>query len=160
MKVDISDLGPEARKQVLAQLSAGDRKTVEKSGKSKYNAQKTKRGNITFDSKREAERYDELLVMLRAGKISNLKLQPTFTLQESYITPEGERIQSIKYVADFYYEKTFVYPVWNDVEGKYDEHELIEKIVEDVKSKATRTPQYIMKRKMMQEKFGIPIQEV
>ena len=37
---------------------------------------------------------------------------------------------------------------------RYDE------LVEDVKSRATKTKQYAMKRKMMQEHFGIYIQEV
>lgn len=33
-------------------------------------------------------------------------------------------------------------------------------VVEDVKSRATRTKEYIMKRKMMKERFNIDIQEV
>lgn len=33
-------------------------------------------------------------------------------------------------------------------------------VVEDVKSRATKTKQYIMKRKMMKERFNIDIQEV
>ena len=33
-------------------------------------------------------------------------------------------------------------------------------MVEDVKSRATRTRVYAMKKKLMQERFGIDIQEV
>lgn len=33
-------------------------------------------------------------------------------------------------------------------------------VVEDVKSRATKTKQYAMKRKMMKERFNIEIQEV
>ena len=35
-----------------------------------------------------------------------------------------------------------------------------EKIVEDVKSRATRTQKYIIKRKMMQDRYGIEIKEI
>ena len=33
-------------------------------------------------------------------------------------------------------------------------------VVEDVKSRATRTKEYVMKRKLMKERFNIDIQEV
>ncbi|MBR6738807.1 MAG: DUF1064 domain-containing protein, partial [Oscillospiraceae bacterium] len=75
----------------------------------KYHATKTERklakGVYVFDSKKEAERYDELMLLLRAGKIRKLKIQPQFTLQESYVTEEGERIRAIRYTADFSYER-------------------------------------------------------
>ena len=44
-------------------------------GKPKYGSQKAERGTIRFDSQKEARRYDELMVMLRAGIISDLRLQ-------------------------------------------------------------------------------------
>ena len=52
-------------------------------GKPKYGSQKAERGTIRFDSQKEARRYDELMVMLRGGIITDLRLQPQFTLQES-----------------------------------------------------------------------------
>ena len=55
-------------------------------GNTKYHNERAKRAGIRFDSQKEARRYDELMVMLRAGIISDLRLQPQFTLQESYIT--------------------------------------------------------------------------
>ena len=101
--------------------------------------------HIRFDSKKEAARYDELILLLKAKRIKNLKLQPEYTLQEAFTTPEGERIKAIRYKADFSYEKF--------VSGE------IVTIVEDVKSEGTKTQQYLLKRKLMQDK-GIKITEV
>ncbi len=101
--------------------------------------------HIRFDSKKEAARYDELMLLLKAKRIKNLRLQPEYTLMEAFTTPEGERIKAIRYKADFAYEKA--------VDGE------IVTVVEDVKSKGTKTQQYLLKRKLMQEK-GIKITEV
>lgn len=111
-------------------------------GKTKYGSRKDTRGEMRFASKKEARRYDELMVMLRGGIISDLRLQPQFTLQESYITETGERIRAVRYTADFSYR----------FGGKL--------VVEDVKSTATRTKEYLRNRKFMRSKFGIEIQEV
>ena len=99
---------------------------------------------IRFPSQKEACRYDELILMLRAGKIRNLKLQPEFTLQEAFKTPEGETIRAIRYRADFEYDR-------------YDGDGYWTHIIEDVKG--LKTAQYLMKRKMMQEK-GFTVTEV
>lgn len=138
MGIDINSLGPSARRQVLEKLG----ENVQPHGKSKYNSQKTRRGNIIFDSKHEAERYDALMILLKAGKIKDLRLQHTFTLSEAYTTPEGKRIRSIKYIADFTYYK----------DGAF--------CVEDAKSKPTRTGIYRMKIKMLYDKYGIEVKEV
>lgn len=138
MGIDITSLSPAAQQQILRKLQ------MEQTHKQqKYNNVKTPRGDITFDSKKEAARYDELLFLLKQGRISDLRLQPQFTLQESYVTPSGERIRAVRYVADFSY-----------ITGAG------EKVVEDVKSRATATPQYKLKKKMMQDKLGISVQEV
>ncbi len=145
---DLARLGPEARRQVLE-------KTGMLGGKargSKYHNQPDTRGKIEFDSKKEAQRYDELMVLLQAGKIRKLRLQAQFTLQESYITPEGERVRAIKYVADFAYERATAPDVTGEV------HWL--PVVEDVKSRATKTPQYEIKKKLLRERFNISITEV
>lgn len=55
----------------------------------------------TFDSQKEATRYDELALLLRAGKITDLRLQPEFTLQEAFVDSTGEAYRAIKYKADF-----------------------------------------------------------
>ena len=67
-----------------------------------------------FDSIAEARRYDELALQLSAGAIRKLKIQPQFTIQESYITERGERIRAIRYVADFSYER----PLLPDCDGE------------------------------------------
>ena len=133
---DISRLGPAAQRQILEQMG----KQVHTG---KYHATPDYRGAIRFDSRKEARRYDELILLQRAGKISDLKLQPQFTLQESYRTPEGKRVQAIRYVADFSYV---------DIDGNT--------IVEDVKSPATKTRVYQIKRKLMMERKGIEVKEV
>ena len=111
-------------------------------GNAKYRNTPAERAGVRFDSRKEARRYDELMVMLRAGIISDLRLQQQFTLQESYITETGERIRAVRYTADFSYK----------FGGKL--------VVEDVKSKPTRTKEYLRNRKFMRSKFGIDIQEI
>ena len=120
----------------------GARNAKEKGKTPKYHNQKVEREGIPFDSKREANRYLELMAMVRAGIITDLRLQPQFTLQESYITEKGERIRAIRYTADFSYRF-----------GK-------KLVVEDVKSEATRTKEYLRNKKMVRSKFGIDIDEV
>lgn len=65
---------------------------------------------------------------------------------------EGRRVRAIRYQADFSYER----PTAPDVTGEI--HWL--KVVEDVKSRATKTRVYEIKKKLLQEKFGIEIREV
>ena len=107
---------------------------------------------MRFSSRKEAARYDELMLLLRAGKIRSLKLQPQYTLQESYITTEGERVQAIRYIADYSYQR----PTEPEVNGDVYWVD----VVEDVKSPGTKTPQYEIKKKLMRERFGIRITEV
>jgi hypothetical protein len=72
---------------------------------SKYKAKKTVIDGITFDSKAEAKRYQELKIIERAGQIKNLSLQPRFTLQEGFVNIHtGKKERRIEYVADFQYE--------------------------------------------------------
>lgn len=58
--------------------------------KSKYGAKKTSIDGHTFDSKKEAEYYQELKLKLRAGAIKGFCLQPIFILADG-----------LKYKADF-----------------------------------------------------------
>lgn len=116
----------------------------------KYHNQPTTRRGIRFDSKKEAERYEELMLLLRAGKIRKLKLQADYTLQEAYTTESGERIQAIRYRADFSYER----PTKPDPYGTI----YWIPVVEDVKG--VRTETYKLKKKLMQERFGIEVKEV
>ncbi len=87
--------------------------------------------------------------MYRGGIIRNLKLQPTFTLQESFKTVKGETVKPITYKADFSYEIE---------KESADGRTYWEKVVEDVKGKKTEV--YKIKNKLMKEKFGIDIVEI
>lgn len=107
--------------------------------KRKFNNKKIKINGITFDSKKEANRYSSLLLLQENGVIHDLKTQVKFEL-----IPKQKGERSCNYVADF---------VYKDV--KYN------LIVEDVKgSKKTLTPVYSIKRKLMLFKHGIKIREV
>ena len=136
----MADMPPRMRelyvRQQLPGADAGPKKA------SKYHSTPAERGELRFDSQKEARRYDELMAMLRAGIITDLRLQPQFTMQESYVTETGERIRAIRYTADFSYRF-----------GR-------KLVVEDVKSAATRTKEYLRNKKIMRSKYGIDIQEV
>ena len=96
-------------------------------GKNKYNNVKTKIGDVTFDSKKEAAKYNELKLLEKSGVIKNLQRQVRFE-----IVPKQPNERAAYYVADFVYETS---------EGK--------KICEDVKSAITRqNPVYVLKRKL------------
>lgn len=156
MGVSIESLSPWAQRQVLQKLTVAEAQK-KAARESKYHNQKDERdagsgASIRFDSKKEARRYDELMAMLQAGKIRDLKLQQQFTLQEAYTTTEGVRVRAIRYQADFTYQK----PQFVDRDGEW----IWGLVVEDVKSRATKTRAYAMKKKLMQERFNIEIQEV
>jgi len=97
---------------------------------------------MTFDSKKEFQRYQELKALEKAGVITELERQAPFLLIPSQ--SENGRVveRAVRYIADFaYYEN-----------GQY--------VVEDVKSPATRTDAYKIKRKLMLKVHGIRIKEV
>lgn len=97
----------------------------------KYRNKITMVDGYCFDSMKEAQRYKDLKLMEKGGKIEDLKLQPTFLLQEAFIhRRSGKKIQAIRYKADFSY-----YDVDKD-----------EFIVEDCKGMKTEV--YKIKRKM------------
>lgn len=102
---------------------------------SKYNNRKTTVGNIVFDSKAEARRYQELQLLERGGVITALTLQPEFLIADAF-TYNGKRERAIKYVADF----------------KYLTVDTDEWVIEDVKG--TRTEVYKIKRKLFLAKYG------
>lgn len=122
-------------------------------GGSKYKAKKVEVDGIKFDSKKEARRYEELLILEQAGEIKDLKRQVKYILIPAQREPDsvGARGGRIKgklierecaYVADFVYIDTAT--------G--------ELIVEDVKG--MRTSEYIVKRKLMLWVNNIRIKEV
>lgn len=125
----------------------------------KYKNLKVNLGNITFDSKKESRRWQELCLLQRAGQITDLQRQVKFVLIPTqyekfprYSTKTGKRLkdgirtleQELSYVADFVYMQ----------DGK--------KIVEDVKGYKGGCAYnlFVVKRKLMLERHGIRIKEI
>ena len=124
--------------------------------RNKYGNEQTVAFGEVFDSKREARRYAELLILERAGRISDIRRQVPFELippqraASNQVYKKGPRKgelkpgylleQGVTYVADFVYLANG------------------ETIVEDVKGR--RTKDYIIKRKLMLYIHGIRIKEV
>lgn len=125
----------------------------------KYGNRKVTINGIEFDSRKEARRYNELLLLERAGAIQDLRRQVSFELipaqYEDVYTGEyykrGSRMgepkmkhvcveKAVTYYADFVY-----------LEGG-------ETVVED--TKGFKTPEYILKRKLMRHLLGIRIKEL
>lgn len=167
MSISVGDLPPEYQKQAFQKLMARrEKKAVSPSaagGERKYRNQPAERmtaaGNILrFDSQKEARRYDELSALERAGKIRDLRMQVDFTLQEAYTDTEGRRVRAIRYRADFVYHQKRPCGWRPDNPAETVWSWLL--VVEDVKSRATRTKEYALKRKLMKERFHIDIQEV
>lgn len=100
----------------------------------KYGNKKTVIDGITFDSKKEAKRYQELEALKRAGVIQHLELQKKFEICPKIAGVKGSRARH--YVADFTY----------DVHGR--------KVIEDVKSEITRkNPVYTLKKQLVQWQY-------
>ena len=101
-----------------------------KYGNKKYNG---------FDSKKEANRYAELALMQRAGVIQNLRRQVKFELIPAQYIDGKCVFRSCSYIADFVYEQNG------------------ETVIED--TKGFKTPEYIIKKKLMLQVYGILIKE-
>ena len=79
---------------------------------SKYRARYVDVDNIRFDSRKEANKYNELKLLKMAGEILDFELQPEFELQPAFRDKRGKLIKPIKYRADFkviYKDKSVVY---------------------------------------------------
>lgn len=122
---------------------------------SKYNSKKTVIDGISFDSRKEAKRYQELKLLEKSGEISDLRLQVKYVLIPSQYEDTGELFtrgankgkmkrklveRPVTYIADFVYTEG----------GK--------EVVED--TKGMRTKEYIIKRKLMLSVYGIRIREI
>jgi hypothetical protein len=68
----------------------------------KYNARKTTVCGRTFDSRREAEIYLDLLSRKQHGEIIRIGLQPSYTLLEGFRDNQGNKQRAITYTADFF----------------------------------------------------------
>lgn len=119
----------------------------------KYNNLKSYRDGIAFDSKREAIRYTQLKLLLEAGEISDLERQVKFVLiptqrEPDIIGPRGGRKPGKLIEKECFYVADFVY-----IDNKTGE-----KVIED--TKGMRTPDYLIKRKLMLKVHGIRIREI
>jgi len=109
--------------------------------KSKYHSRKETVDGITFDSRKEANRYRELCILKRAGEVVGIELQPEFVLQEGF-RHNGKWHRPITYRADF--RVTYA-------DGRVE--------VEDVKG--MRTDTYKLKKKLLLAKYeGLIFKEV
>lgn len=112
---------------------------------SKYKAKKTVINNISFDSKKEANRYQELKQLESAGLIKDLELQKRFTLLEGF-KKNNKTYRPIYYYADFVYYLIYEKKI----------------VVEDVKaSKYFTTDVYKLKKKLFEYKYpDLTIKEI
>lgn len=107
----------------------------------KFKNKKTEIDGHKFDSKAEARRYEELKTLAQTQKIVDLRLQTRFDLIPAQRI-DGKCVErACQYVADFTYLEAGVL------------------VVEDVKSPATITLAYIIKRKLMLHIHGIRIRQ-
>ena len=115
----------------------------ERPSRSKYGAVKTTRDGITFDSKKEADRWTVLKARQHAKEITGLSRQVPFELSVRPRDPlmaTAVGFQRIgTYVADFVYVE----------DGA--------RVVEDVKG--IRTDMYRWKKRHLLAEYGIPIRE-
>lgn len=107
-------------------------------GASKYRAKKTTVDGITFDSRKEADRYLVLKGMEEDGLISDLHRQVRYELLPAFDV-DGRHYRPVYYVADFVYVE----------DGK--------EVVEDVKG--MRTDVYKLKSKLFARRYGMSIRE-
>lgn len=98
----------------------------------KYHAEKVKMDGYTFDSKAEAVRYNELLILQNIGIIHHMRIHPRYELLEKF-KYDGKTVRGISYEADFEYCE----------DGQM--------IVEDVKGIATEA--FKIKEKLFKSKY-------
>lgn len=105
---------------------------------SKYHAKKATVDGITFDSRKEADRYLTLKSMEEEGLIGDLRRQVRCELVPAFDV-DGRHYRPVFYVADFVY-----------VEGG-------KTVVEDVKG--MKTDVYKLKSKLFARRYGMSIKE-
>lgn len=117
---------------------------------SKYQNETVYMDGERFDSRKEARRYWELTLLQRAGQIADLRRQVKYILIPTQREPAkpGSRIPGKVIERECAYYADFV----------YTDKETGKTVVED--TKGMRTKDYIIKRKLMLERFGIRIREV
>lgn len=104
----------------------------------KYHAKKTTVDGITFDSRKESDRYLVLKGMEEDGSIEGLRRQVRYELIPAFDV-DGRHFRPVFYVADFVYVE----------DGR--------EVVEDVKG--MRTDVYRLKSKLFARRYGKAIKE-
>ena len=124
----------------------------------KYNNKKVCVDGILFDSKDEVRRYYELMLLAKAGEVKDVKYHEEFELipaqYETYerYSKTGKRLKDgVRLV-----ERAAVYTA----DFTYIDCSTGEKVVEDVKCEKTKTEAYVIRRKLMYQKYKIKIKEV
>ena len=107
----------------------------------KYHNKKVIVNGHKFDSIKEANYYNQLKLLQRAGLIKNLELQKTFILQPSFKLNNKTR-RHITYKADFTY--------FSNEDNK----------IHVIDVKGFKTDVYNIKKKMFEYKYGIEIEEI
>jgi Protein of unknown function (DUF1064) len=103
----------------------------------KYRNRKASYMGIQFDSQKEMKRYQDLVLLERAGEIQDLELQPRYDL-----IVNGHKLGF--YRGDFRYKDVATDTV----------------VLEDVKSPVTRTAVYMLKKKLVKAIYDVEITEV
>ena len=116
----------------------------------KYHAIAIHVDGVRFDSKKEAARYLELKLLAKNGLIDELELQPVFPLHlmELWRSQVPIQITTIgRFRADFRYRDLGVFAIG-------------EIVVEDVKSTATKTEAYSLRKRAAEVIHGIHVREL
>ncbi|MGM9683146.1 MAG: DUF1064 domain-containing protein [Eubacteriales bacterium] len=107
---------------------------------SKYHNRKITRDGQTFDSVKEYRVYCDLLLLERAGEITDLQRQVKYELIPSQRVDGKVVERPCSYIADFVYTQNGVTVVLD--------------------TKGVRTKDYIIKRKLMLFLHGIRVKEI
>lgn len=83
----------------------------------KFNNVRTTIDGITFDSRAESRRYQELKLLLLAGEISDLRVHPRYLLDDKFTDASGVKHRAIYYEGDFEYTENGQ-TICEDVKGK------------------------------------------
>lgn len=142
----LDSLPPAARQQAIVQLGAGNTtrgvpRGALQSNRKKFGNQRIEVNGQWFDSKWEAQRYGELLIMEREGIIRDLEVHVPFSLD--VMAPGGQWVRIGAIIVDF----------------RYWRHDA--SVVEDTKSRATRKhPLYVWKKDHFAAQYGLQIREI
>ena len=118
------------RRLIIEHITLEEYKQLQQKGKSKYKAKKTSIDGHSFDSLKEANYYEELKLRLRVGEIRGFCIQPTFILAPN-----------LKYKSDFV--------VFNN-----------DGTTEIIDVKGMKTKEYIVKKKVFEDKYNLKIKEI